>query len=169
MLIHGPAGFGKSTLAAQWADDLAFEGVRVAWLSVDHDDVNVVWFMSHVIDANRGLHPDVAADLAQILEERSSDAARNVLGILLDEIHNRGEPVALVVDDWHLVTSLATVAAMESLLDRDCHHLQLIITSRSRKHLPLGRMRVRDELVKIDEAALRFDDAETASFVAHCR
>ncbi|WP_327113372.1 protein kinase [Nocardia sp. NBC_01730] len=166
VLIHGPAGFGKSTLAAQWVDSLASDGVRVAWLSVDLDDNNVVWFLSHVIEAIRRVHPEVAADLAQILEERSSDATQYVVATLIDEIHNHGETVALVVDDWHRVTSPVTVAAMEFLLDRGCHHLQMIVTSRSRKGLPLGRMRVRDELVEIDAAGLRFDDVETAAFVA---
>ena len=44
-MIHGPTGFGKSTLAAQWAKVLTAEGVAVAWLTVDHDDNNVVWFL----------------------------------------------------------------------------------------------------------------------------
>ncbi|WP_406271448.1 protein kinase [Nocardia sp. NBC_00881] len=166
VLIHGPAGFGKSTLAAQWIDSLACDGVRVAWLSVDLDDNNVVWFLSHVIEAIRRAHPAVATDLAQILEERSSDAAQHVMATLIDEIHHRGEAVALVVDDWHRVSSPVTVAAMEFLLDRGCHHLQMIVTSRSRKGLPLSRMLVRDELVEIDAAGLRFDDVETAAFVA---
>ena len=39
-VIHGPTGFGKSTLAAQWARLLIAEGVPVAWLTVDHDDNN---------------------------------------------------------------------------------------------------------------------------------
>ncbi|MGQ4618874.1 protein kinase domain-containing protein [Nocardia sp. R7R-8] len=166
VLIHGPAGFGKSTLAAEWVDMLADEGVRAAWLSVDLDDNNVVWFLSHVVEAVRLVHPDVAQELAQMLEERSSDAVRHVLATLIDEIHNRAEPVALVIDDWHRVTNPATIAAMEFLLDHGCDHLRLIVTSRSRRGLPLGRMRVRDELVEIDETGLRFDAEETAEFLA---
>ena len=41
-LIHGPSGFGKTTLAAQWRDELVNEGVAVAWLTIDDDDNNVV-------------------------------------------------------------------------------------------------------------------------------
>ncbi|MFD7845918.1 protein kinase [Nocardia sp. NPDC059764] len=165
VLIHGPAGFGKSTLAAEWVNVLAAEGVRVAWLSVDEDDDNVVWFLSHVVEAIRYAHPGVAADLERLLEEHASDAARRVMTSLIDEIHNGGETVALVIDDWHRVTSPATVAAMEFVLDHGCHHLRVIVTSRSRTGLPLGRMRVRDELVEIDESALRFDEEETATFL----
>ena len=53
IVIHAPAGFGKSTLAAQWSDVLTEEGVAVAWLTVDHDDNNVVWFLAHLIEAIR--------------------------------------------------------------------------------------------------------------------
>ncbi|WP_433521408.1 protein kinase domain-containing protein [Nocardia pseudovaccinii] len=164
VLIHGPAGFGKSTLAAEWANILAAEGIRVAWLSVDHDDDNLVWFLSHVTEAIRYVHPGVAANLERLLEEYAGDAARHVMTTVIDEIHSSGETVALVIDDWHRVTSSATVAAMEFLLDHGCHHLRVIVTSRSRTGLPLGRMRVRDELIEIDESALRFDDTETAKF-----
>ena len=52
-LIQAPSGFGKSTLAAQWRDVLASEGIKVAWLTVDEDDNNVVWFLSHLIEAMR--------------------------------------------------------------------------------------------------------------------
>ena len=41
-VIHGPTGFGKSTLASQWCDLLTSEGVTVAWLTVDNDDNNLV-------------------------------------------------------------------------------------------------------------------------------
>jgi len=46
ILIHGPAGFGKTTLAALWREVLVDEGVTVAWLTVDSDDNNVVWFLA---------------------------------------------------------------------------------------------------------------------------
>ena len=59
-VIHSPAGYGKSTLAAQWGQVLAAERVPVAWLSVDHDDNNVVWFLAHLIEAIRRVRPALA-------------------------------------------------------------------------------------------------------------
>ncbi|WP_330249480.1 protein kinase [Nocardia sp. NBC_00565] len=165
VLIHGPAGFGKSTLAAQWAHALDADGVRVAWLAIAEDDNNVVWFLSHLVEAIRQARPALAIELTQILEEGSSPAAPQVMAALINEIHDSGQPVAVVIDDWHQVTSPATLAAMEFLLDNGCHHLRLIVTSRTRTGLPLGRMSVQDELVEIDESALRFDSGETADFL----
>ena len=111
------------------------------------------------------VRPALARELGEALEAHGDDAERYVLTSLINEIHERGERVAVVIDDWHLVTDPATVVAMEFLLDNGCHHLQVVVTSRTQSGLPLSRMRVRDELVEIDSAALRFDDDESHSFL----
>ncbi|MDI9948873.1 hypothetical protein [Rhodococcus sp. IEGM 1305] len=165
IVIHAPTGFGKSTLAVQWRDGLVAEGVTVAWLTVDHDDNNVVWFLGHVIEAIRVVQPSLAAELGQVLEEHGDEAEQYVLVSLIDEIHERGERVALVIDDWDRVDDAGTIAALEFLLDHGCHHLQLVVTSRNQSNLALSRMRVRDELVEIDPSALRFTPAEAQSLL----
>ncbi|MFF0499964.1 protein kinase [Nocardia aobensis] len=165
VFVHAPPGFGKSTLAAQWGEALEAEGIPVAWLAIVSDDNNVVWLLTHLIEAVRRVRPALAGELAQILEERSTDAAQQVMTTLINEIHARGEVVAVVVDDWHRITSPAAIGAMEFLLDNACHHLRLVVTSRAETGLPLGRMRVRDELVEIGENELRFESGEAERFL----
>jgi ATP/maltotriose-dependent transcriptional regulator MalT len=164
IVIHAPAGFGKSTLALQWRNTLTEEGTPVAWLTVDHDDNNAVWFLVHLIEAIRRVRPGLAHELADTLEEHRDEAERYVLASLINEIHESDERVAVVIDDWHRVTNAATISAMEFLLDNGCHHLQFVVTSRTRSGLPTGRLRVRNELIEIDSGALRFDAREASSF-----
>ncbi|MGW5149193.1 protein kinase domain-containing protein [Rhodococcus koreensis] len=164
-VIHAPAGYGKTTVASQWREVLTGEGTPTAWLSVDHDDNNVVWFLSHLVEAIRQVRPALARELGQVLEEHGDEAERYVLSTLINEIHRSGEAVAVVLDDWHRVDSPQTHAAMAFLLDNCCHHVQVIVTSRTRVGLPLSRMKVRNELLEIDAAALRFDPAESRSFL----
>ncbi|MDH6287043.1 serine/threonine-protein kinase [Rhodococcus opacus] len=165
-LIHAPAGFGKSTLAAQWRDLLTNSGAPVAWLSVDNDDNNVVWFLAHLLEAIARIRPSLARDLPQVLQEQGEQAALYVLSTLVDEIHDTGEVITVVIDDWHRVSDTATISTMAALLDSDCHHLRFTVTSRTQAGLPLSRLRVRDELVEIDSTALRFDLPEAKSFLA---
>jgi serine/threonine-protein kinase PknK len=167
--IHAPAGSGKTALLMQWRDVLAEEGIAVAWLSVDGDDNNAVWLLTHLIDAIRRVRPDLAADSIERLEEQGGDAQRAVLSALIDEIHTSGETLALVIDDWHRVTDDDAIAALEFLLDRGCHHLRILVGSRSRAGLPLARFRVRDELVEIDSDAIRLDLDETKQFLVDVR
>ncbi|MCQ4118921.1 serine/threonine-protein kinase [Rhodococcus tibetensis] len=164
-VIHAPAGYGKSTLAAQWRDALTADGVVVAWLTVDGDDNNVLWLLSHVIESITRVRPELTTDLGQIVEEHGAAAAQSVLSILINTIHENGEDLALVVDDWHRVTDRTAVAALAFLLDHGCHHLRIIVTSRTQAGLPLGRMRVQDELVEISPAELCFDTPEAGAFL----
>lgn len=164
-VVHAPAGFGKSTLAAQWANALAADQIQVAWLTIDADDNNAVWFLAHLVEAVRRARPSLGAELGQILEERATDATRYVVTALINEIHSSGDIFAIVIDDWHRVTNRAARATMEFLLDNACHHLRIIVASRSTGGLPLSRMRVCDELVEIDSDDLRFNEAETNSFL----
>ncbi|MFC4376740.1 protein kinase [Nocardia halotolerans] len=160
-LVHAPAGFGKSTVAAQWRTDLVAHDIAVAWLGIDQDDDSEIWFLAHLIQAIRRVRPDVGAGLEQVLEERPADAVAYVIATLIDEIHASAEPVVVIVDDWHRVHDPGVHRAMEMLLDNGCHHVRFVITSRDQAGLPISRLRVRDELVELDAAALRLTEAET--------
>jgi ATP/maltotriose-dependent transcriptional regulator MalT len=165
VLIHAPSGFGKSTLAAQWREELVHDGVAVGWLTIDDDDNNVVWFLVHLLESIRRVRPELAASLCEVLEEHGDDAERYVLTSLIDEIHEKDDRIALVIDDWHRVSDAGTTAALGFLLEHGCHHLQIIVTSWSRAGLPVSKLRIHDELVEIDCGSLRFDEVEAHSFL----
>ena len=165
VLIHAPSGFGKSTLAAQWREELVRNDIAVAWLTIDDDDNNVVWFLAHLLESLRRVRPALAASLGQVLEAHGDHAGRYVLTTLIDEIHDDDDRIALVIDDWHRVSDPATTAALGFLLEHGCHHMQIIVTSWSRAGLPVSRLRIQDELVEIGCESLCFNDSEARSFL----
>ncbi|MET8427893.1 protein kinase [Nocardia sp. NPDC004860] len=166
IVIHAPAGFGKSTLAVQWARYLdEDQHVAVAWLNADHDDNNPVWFLTHLVEAVHRACPELAPGLVSVLEEQGEQAMRSALTTLINDIHSRRTRVAVVIEDWHRVTDAKAVGALRFLLENGCHHLQIIVTSRSLEGLPLATMRVRRELIEIDSTALRFDVTEAKAFL----
>ena len=165
VLIHAPSGFGKSTLAAQWREELVRDGVAVAWLTIDDDDNNVVWFLAHLLESLRRVRPALAASLGQVLEEHGDHAGRYVLTTLIDEIHDDDDRIALVIDDWHRVSDPATTANLGFLLEHGCHHMQIIVTSWSRAGLPVSRLRIQDELVEIGGESMCFNGSEARSFL----
>ncbi|PQP23602.1 serine/threonine-protein kinase [Rhodococcus opacus] len=161
VLIHAPAGFGKSTLAAQRLDLLGKEGASTAWLTIDNDDNTLIWFLTHLVEAIAVAQPALGSELVQELELHGAGHEKYVLTLLIDKLHSANQHVALVIDDWHRVTNNDTRSAMAFLLEHGCHHLHLIVTSRTRLGLPLSKLSVHNELVEIDSAALRFDVSES--------
>ena len=136
------------------------DGVAVGWLTIDEDDNNAVWFLVHLLESIRRVRPELAASLCQVLEEHGDDAGRYVLTSLIDEIHEKDDRIALVIDDWHRVSDAGTTAALGFLLEHGCHHLQIIVTSWSRAGLPVSKLRIHDEIVEIDGGSLRFDEGK---------
>jgi serine/threonine-protein kinase/serine/threonine-protein kinase PknK len=165
VLIHAPAGYGKSTLAAQWGEILTRQGLKGAWLAIDSDDNNTVWFLAHLIEAIRRTMPDLADALQQELEGHLENTEQYVFNALMNWLHSEKQTLALVLDDWHRVDNVETVSALAYLLENCCHHLHVIVASRTRTGLPLSTLRVQGELVEIDASLLKFDVAESQALL----
>jgi len=56
VVIHAPAGYGKTTLAVQWQQELQHDGADVAWLGLHRDDNERIALGSQMLDALLELH-----------------------------------------------------------------------------------------------------------------
>jgi serine/threonine-protein kinase/serine/threonine-protein kinase PknK len=165
VLIHAPAGYGKSTLAAQWAETLSGQDVHTAWLAIDSDDNNTAWFLAHLIEAIRRTMPDLADTLQQEFEGHLENAQQYIVNALINRLHSDKQTLALVMEDWHRVDDTETTNTLAYLLENSCHHLHLIVTSRTRAGLPLSTMAVQGELTEIDSSLLKFDAGESRALL----
>jgi ATP/maltotriose-dependent transcriptional regulator MalT len=165
VLIHAPAGYGKSTLAAQWGEILIRQGLKGAWLAIDSDDNNTVWFLAHLIEAIRRTMPDLADALQQELEGHLENTEQYVFNALINWLHSEKQTLALVLDDWNRVDNVETIGALGYLLENCCHHLHVIVASRTRTGLPLSTLRVQGDLAEIDASLLKFDMAESQALL----
>jgi LuxR family maltose regulon positive regulatory protein len=164
LLIRAPAGWGKSTLLADW---YAFENETrpFAWVALDGDDNDPVRFWTYVIHALRTLHPSAGASSLPMLRAPRVSVVDDVLPALCNELTALPHPVVLVLEDYHLVGNPEIDEGLSFFLEHLPQTLELALSSRSEPDLPLARLRARGQLAEIDAQQLRFSDDDADRFL----
>lgn len=172
ILVAAGAGYGKSTTISQWAVNLTKKGISVAWLSLDERDDDPVTFIQNLVAAIRARVPSVLEEV----EESLTDAYPTNISWAMTECINAmtnycsahviGDDLklALVLDDFHLITSQEIVKAIEGLVDFSPKGFQLILSSRELPELPIAYYRAKNWLVEIGAEALAFSQQEGRDF-----
>jgi LuxR family maltose regulon positive regulatory protein len=160
VLIEAPAGYGKTTLLAQWCASPE-EDRDFAWLTIDREDRDPVRFLAGIIAAIRTVEPGFGKAAADALGTRNLRWMDVVLPLLLDELVAPRREVVLVLDDYQTVIKGQEVHDTVSfLLDHLPPGLQLAVASRADPPLPLARLRAAGEVTEIRARDLRFGDKE---------
>jgi LuxR family transcriptional regulator, maltose regulon positive regulatory protein len=164
-LISAPAGFGKTTLLADWLARVRqpADGVRVAWVSLDAGDNDLARLMVHVAAALEGAGLGVGP---AALEHLAAAAPSAVVTALVNHVAAADDDSwILVLDDYHVIETAEVHEALTFLLDHLPDQLHLVITTRSDPPLPVARLRARGQLVEVRAADLRFTTAEADEFL----
>jgi LuxR family maltose regulon positive regulatory protein len=157
-LLSAPAGWGKTTLLAQWAAE-AGRNQRFGWLSLDPSDNDPVWFWMYVVAALQKISSDVGTRAVELLA-MGADAVQVVLPTLLNDLEAVPDPIVLILDDYHLVSNRAVHEQLSFVISRMPENLQLVVASRSDPNLPLARLRASGDLAEVRADDLRFGAAE---------
>jgi LuxR family transcriptional regulator, maltose regulon positive regulatory protein len=160
-LVVAPAGWGKSTLVADW---LAHDGVTAGWVSLDSGDDDPKRFWRYLLLAADQAGSAAGAAGLRRLDAAGSNVPRDVLPAFVNELTSSEYPLVLVLDDYHLITSAQVHASVATLLDRSPAQLHLVLITRADPPLPLGRLRVCGDLAEVRAEDLRFSPGEAMEF-----
>ena len=165
VLVAAPAGFGKTTLLAQWLAGAEGSQRRVAWLALDSGDADLRLFLTHLTAAIQTVEPEAGVDALALLEAGATTAPDAVLVSLINDLDVLAGPTVVALDDYHLVDGAAVHEAVTFLLDNLPPQVTLAMTTRADPPLPLSRLRARGELVEVRAADLRFTADEAEAFL----
>jgi LuxR family transcriptional regulator, maltose regulon positive regulatory protein len=157
-LLSAPAGWGKTTLLAQWALG-AGEDQRFGWLSLDRSDNDPVWFWMYVVAALQTVSPGIGSRAIELLQ-MGADPVQVVLPTLMNDLDATASPIVLILDDYHLVMNRAVHDQVAFVIDRMPANLRLVLATRSDPMLPLARLRASGDLVEMRSDDLRFEATE---------
>ena len=165
LLVAAPAGFGKTTLLAQWLAAAEESRCRVAWLALDPADADLRVFLTHLVAAIQIAEPEVGVDALALLDAGGAAPTDAVLVSLINDLDALAGPTVVALDDYHVIDAAAVHEAVTFLLDNLPPQVTLALTTRADPPLPLSRLRARGELVEVRAADLRFTTEEAEAFL----
>jgi len=167
VLIAAEAGYGKSTLLADWARRRP-EGV--AWLRLDSSDGEWMTLIAGLIAAFREVQPGIGQASERLLARAVAlgttpeQAMRSFLAELGRELEDR---TVLILDDIHLIADRAEAGRVLALLvERGPESVRVVMSGRARPTIPVGRLAAEGSIAELDTDALRFSGDEMRSLFA---
>src|ERR671918_2910445 len=101
IVVSAPAGFGKTTLLADWSQR---SELPVAWVSLDERDDDPARFLLYLIAAIETIHEDFGTTTRAFLGSlESREEFEPVLTALSNEILELPRDFVLVLDDYHSI------------------------------------------------------------------
>jgi LuxR family maltose regulon positive regulatory protein len=162
ILVSAPAGFGKTTLIAEW---LRHVGQPAAWVSLDRNDNNPVIFWRSVTAALQMVDAMLGRTAQAALDAPQPPPLEPLVTALINDLACVTRPFILVLDDYHCISAEAIHASLSFLLDRLPSQHRLVIATRADPPLALPRYRGRAQLTEVRTAELRFTLRETTAFL----
>ncbi len=180
-LISAPAGFGKTTLVAEWVNRKAGDTrkkdetedpstytpypSKVAWLSLDEGDNDARRFLTYTVAAFQRHDADIGREAMNVLQSSQPLAAELVLISLINEVVESAQNFLLVLDDYHVIDAEPVNKALTFLLEHLPQQICLVIATREDPQLPLARLRARNQLTEFRAMDLRFSLSEATEFL----
>src|SRR5215211_3371525 len=162
VLISAPAGYGKTTLLAQWA---RASSLQVAWLSLGEEDNDPDRFFRYLLAAWETVHPNIRDSPLGLLLGALEPDRDAVLSAFINVANDLPDHTVFVLDDAHLIEDASIHEALTFLLDHLPPTLHFVLAGRAEPPLPLARYRARHELIELRTEDLQFRLDETASFL----
>lgn len=164
ILISAPSGSGKSTLVLSW---LKVGRIPAAWYAIEDGDDLLSRFVHYTLTALQTVNENLGRSAEKIFdsEEEFEFQIEAVVSGLIKELHAVNDPIVLVLEDYHHITSQEVHTFVGKLIEYASPHLRVMITSRTIPPLPLMKWQVRRQVMDLRAEDLHFDLEEADSFM----
>ena len=142
--VVAPAGYGKTTVLAQWAQR---KGHRVGWVSLDerdNDPAVLLTYLAVALDRVEPIDPRVVRGLAG-----PGGSIMGAVPRLAAAMAAMTQPVALVLDHVELLASQQSLDAVAELAAQLPAGTQLLVASRARPPLPVALLRAQGRVLEL--------------------
>ncbi|HTP07349.1 MAG TPA: BTAD domain-containing putative transcriptional regulator [Anaerolineae bacterium] len=164
MLVTAPAGYGKTTLLVDFANDV---NLPVCWYTLDEGDRDPATFLAYLIAAFRQMYPQFGERTQPLAEHGAPSAHAAAAALVADMVAAIPDYFVLILDDWHLVSEEAPIIELiDQLLRYLPEHAHIIVAGRTLLRGPLVRLAAQGAVAGLGAGDLRFTADEVREVLA---
>jgi len=158
LFVCAPAGYGKTTLLVDFADDI---DAVVFWYRITPEDNNLATFYESVLQSFKLHHPEFGNDISLSMEQ-GLPSPQELAYRLVNQLEETLQDFSVfVLDDYHLVSDEPEIADfIEAFITYLPDHLRILIGSRNVYGIPTALLYVQEQLAIISEEELKFRQEE---------
>ncbi|MDW5596259.1 LuxR C-terminal-related transcriptional regulator [Conexibacter stalactiti] len=160
--VLAPAGYGKTTLLARWAQ---VDPRPFAWVAFDAHDDDALVFLRCIAMALHRIQP-LPHQVFDALSEPGGTTLTSRVPQVGSALANVARPLVLALDDLHAVASTSCLDVLAALVEYVPDGSRIAVASREAPALPLGRWRAQGSLDEISVGDLRLDEDEAGQLLA---
>jgi LuxR family maltose regulon positive regulatory protein len=159
--VVAPAGYGKTTLLAQWAErsDKAF-----AWVSLDERDNDPRVLLTYVAEALNAVEP-IGQRVFDALAYPGSSVPDAIVPALGFGFSSMTSPVVLVLDNVHVLYDPDCLVALSVLADHVPAGSRLVLAGRDALPLRIARLHAGSRILEIGPRDLALTHEEASSLL----
>jgi LuxR family maltose regulon positive regulatory protein len=164
VLLEAPAGFGKTHVLAQWAQEALRRRQTVAWIRLNPADADASHLCARLLETLRGRRLKHAQADPSAPPSGDDTEPTRLVATLVRCIAGHRRRVLLVLDDYHVLENGTAIELLRSLLEHVPANLLVALAGRRTCPIGLSRMLLQGRLHRIDKRALLFSKAEARAF-----
>lgn len=163
--IRAPAGFGKSTLLAQWRAELQQEGKITAWYSIDGSDNEESQFVAYLVASLSKVGCPIGDGAFGIYRRGDPRSLETFVACIVNDISEYDQEVFLFFDDFHRINNPVIWGLVSSLLWYAPPNFHFVMASRAEVPFSLSQLRFHGQVLEIDVGELKFSYEESCKLL----
>jgi LuxR family maltose regulon positive regulatory protein len=168
-LLRASAGYGKTSLLAQWFERLRGREVFAAWLTLDERSRAPRTFLGEIITTLCEVGFEHAPPILEWLQGHGKWDEHSVAQRLADCREGSGRPIVLFLDDVQYLRESAAMSCLQTLINAASSGFKVVMASRGDPTIARSKWLSVGRLHEIDERELAFTASEIVGFYARYR
>ena len=165
--ICAPAGYGKTTLVADWINSKKDE-ISTAWITLGEEDNSEAAFLKYIIISLEKAFPgefEAIMPMTYLFEKYSKQIFINVI---INKINSLSKQLVIVLDDYHLINDKGVHSVVQDFIRHLSSNIHILIASRSKLPFGVTKLKVQEEVVEINADEMKFTENETHEYFEKC-